>query len=304
MDVSPFTPSWPIRVSSRMRRSTPSAGATRSSAATPRPVRSRARGFDRRARPWSLRRPRHDAGIGDSPRRTARVFIVMGDGDINRGARVGGRHVRRQAQALQPYGHGRLQQDPVRRLHARHPGPRAAAGQMAGVRVPLQSKWTVTMSARCAHYSGLPSRRRKADGHHLPHREGQGRELCRGPRTGISKNKFAGRGTREDLREPETDIRGSAMRNTCLNMVYELAKQDERIIFIGSDLSPGLLSSIRRDMPDRYSWRALPSRTWWAWRPDPPWRAHPLREYHRHLHHPAGYEQVAVDLCLHDVPVR
>ena len=28
------------------------------------------------------------------------------------------------------------------------------------------------------------------------------------------------------------------MRNTCLNMVYELAKRDPRVVFIGSDLSP------------------------------------------------------------------
>ena len=28
------------------------------------------------------------------------------------------------------------------------------------------------------------------------------------------------------------------MRQTCLNMVYDLAKRDERVVFIGSDLSP------------------------------------------------------------------
>ena len=34
------------------------------------------------------------------------------------------------------------------------------------------------------------------------------------------------------------------MRNTCLNMVHELAKRDPRPVFIGSDLSPGLLDAM------------------------------------------------------------
>ncbi len=42
------------------------------------------------------------------------------------------------------------------------------------------------------------------------------------------------------------------MRNTCINMVYELAKRDPRPIFIGSDLSPGLLGEMKRTMPQRY----------------------------------------------------
>ena len=42
------------------------------------------------------------------------------------------------------------------------------------------------------------------------------------------------------------------MRVTCLNMVYELAKRDERALFIGSDLSPGLLDAMRKEMPERW----------------------------------------------------
>ena len=33
------------------------------------------------------------------------------------------------------------------------------------------------------------------------------------------------------------------MRKTCLDRVYKLAKEDPRIVFIGSDLSPGLPST-------------------------------------------------------------
>ena len=41
------------------------------------------------------------------------------------------------------------------------------------------------------------------------------------------------------------------MRQTCLNMVYGLAKRDERVVFVGSDLSPGLLADMKRlnDLP-------------------------------------------------------
>lgn len=42
------------------------------------------------------------------------------------------------------------------------------------------------------------------------------------------------------------------MRKTCLRMVYELAKQDERIVFIGSDLGAGVMDDFKREMPDRF----------------------------------------------------
>lgn len=42
------------------------------------------------------------------------------------------------------------------------------------------------------------------------------------------------------------------MRKACLDMVYELAKEDERIFFIGSDLGAGTLKQFKEDMPDRF----------------------------------------------------
>lgn len=42
------------------------------------------------------------------------------------------------------------------------------------------------------------------------------------------------------------------MRKTCLNMVYELAKIDNRIFFIGSDLGAGTLNEFREEMPGRF----------------------------------------------------
>ena len=42
------------------------------------------------------------------------------------------------------------------------------------------------------------------------------------------------------------------MRQTCLNMVYELAKADERVFFIGSDLGVGTLNQFKKEIPDRF----------------------------------------------------
>lgn len=42
------------------------------------------------------------------------------------------------------------------------------------------------------------------------------------------------------------------MRKACLDMVYELAKRDERIFFIGSDLGVGTLKQFKQEMPERF----------------------------------------------------
>ncbi len=42
------------------------------------------------------------------------------------------------------------------------------------------------------------------------------------------------------------------MRQTCLKEVFELAKKDERIFFLGSDLGFGTLKEFRQSIPDRF----------------------------------------------------
>lgn len=42
------------------------------------------------------------------------------------------------------------------------------------------------------------------------------------------------------------------MRKTCLDMVYRLARSDERIFFIGSDLGFGTLDEFKAEMPERF----------------------------------------------------
>ena len=36
------------------------------------------------------------------------------------------------------------------------------------------------------------------------------------------------------------------MRQTSLNMIYELAKKNDKVIFIGSDLGPGVLDEFKK----------------------------------------------------------
>ena len=42
------------------------------------------------------------------------------------------------------------------------------------------------------------------------------------------------------------------MRKTSLECVYELAKKDPRVLFIGSDLGPGVLDDFKKKIPDRF----------------------------------------------------
>ena len=95
------------------------------------------------------------------------------------------------------------------------------------------------------------------------------------------------------------------MRKTCLNMVYELAKRDERVVFIGSDLSPGLLAEMKQEMPERYYMEGITEANVIGMA-----AGLAMEGYIPYVNTIATfitrrcYEQVAVDLCLHDLPVR
>lgn len=95
------------------------------------------------------------------------------------------------------------------------------------------------------------------------------------------------------------------MRKTCLDSIYELAKKDPRIFFIGSDLGVGTLRQFKNEMPDRYLMEgvseanligvaaglALEGKIVYA---------NTIATFITRR----CFEQVALDLCLHDVKVR
>lgn len=95
------------------------------------------------------------------------------------------------------------------------------------------------------------------------------------------------------------------MRNTCLNMVHELAKRDPRAVFIGSDLSPGLLAGMKKDFPDRWYMEGVTEQNVIGMA-----AGMAMEGFIPYVNTIATfitrrcYEQVAVDLCLHNLPVR
>jgi transketolase len=95
------------------------------------------------------------------------------------------------------------------------------------------------------------------------------------------------------------------MRQTCLNMVHELAKRDKRPLFIGSDLSPGLLKGMKEEMPQRWYMEGITEQNVIGMA-----AGLAMEGYMPYVNTIATfitrrcYEQVAVDLCLHDLPVR
>ena len=147
----------------------------------------------------------------------------------------------------------------------------------------------------------LPLASRPAERHHLPHREGQGHSVRRerrqlAPQVQARARTWSPRCTR---------LWSERMRATCLNMVHELAKRDQRVVFIGSDLSPGLLGGMQKEMPERWYMEGITEANVIGMA-----AGMAMEGYVPYVNTIATfitrrcYEQVAVDLCLHDLPVR
>jgi transketolase len=95
------------------------------------------------------------------------------------------------------------------------------------------------------------------------------------------------------------------MRKTSLDCVFELAKADERVVFIGSDLGPGVLDAMKKTMPDRFFMEGVSEQhivgmaAGLAMEGFIPYVNTIATFLTRRC-----YEQVALDLCLQDLPVR
>jgi transketolase len=95
------------------------------------------------------------------------------------------------------------------------------------------------------------------------------------------------------------------MRKTCLDMVYELARQDERIVFIGSDLGIGTLNKFKVEMPDRFFMEGVSEANLIG-------MAAGLALEGKIVYFNTiatfitrrCFEQIVIDLCMHDVNVR
>jgi transketolase len=95
------------------------------------------------------------------------------------------------------------------------------------------------------------------------------------------------------------------VRKACINMVHELARKHDRVVFIGSDLSPGLLGEMKEEMPDRHFMEGVMEANVIGMA-----AGMAMDGFVPYVNTIATfitrrcYEQVALDLCLHDLPVR
>ncbi|HYD70490.1 transketolase family protein [Azospirillum sp.] len=95
------------------------------------------------------------------------------------------------------------------------------------------------------------------------------------------------------------------MRLTCINRIHDLARRDERVVFVGSDLSPGLLSGMKEEFPDRHYMEGVAEANIIGLA-----AGLAMEGYMPYVNTIATfitrrcYEQVAIDVCLHDLPVR
>ena len=95
------------------------------------------------------------------------------------------------------------------------------------------------------------------------------------------------------------------MRRSCLNYVYELARQDDRVVFVGSDLGSGVLEDMKIEFPERWFMEGISEQhiigmaAGLAMEGFLPYVNSIATFLTRRC-----YEQVAMDICLHNLPVR
>ena len=95
------------------------------------------------------------------------------------------------------------------------------------------------------------------------------------------------------------------MRKSALDCVYKLSQIDERVVFVGSDLGPGVLDKMKTEFPDRFFMEGVSEQyiigmaAGLAMEGFIPYVNTIATFLTRRC-----YEQVAVDLCMHDLPVR
>ena len=95
------------------------------------------------------------------------------------------------------------------------------------------------------------------------------------------------------------------MRQTCLNTIYEIAKKDSKVIFIGSDLGPGVLDEFKKKFPDRFFMEGVSEQyiigmaagmAKCGYRP----YVNTISTFLTRR----CFDQIVIDLCLHNLPVK
>lgn len=95
------------------------------------------------------------------------------------------------------------------------------------------------------------------------------------------------------------------MRKASLDMVHELARRDPRVVFVGSDLGVGTLDKMKAEMPERFFMEGVAEQNIIGLA-----AGLAMEGFIPYVNTIATfltrrcYEQVAIDLCLHKLPVR
>lgn len=95
------------------------------------------------------------------------------------------------------------------------------------------------------------------------------------------------------------------MRNTCLNMVHKLAQRDSRVVYIGSDPGAGTLAKMQAEFPDRFFVEGISEQNVIGMA-----AGLAMAGYIPYVNTIATFltrrcfEQLVIDLALHDLPVR
>ena len=95
------------------------------------------------------------------------------------------------------------------------------------------------------------------------------------------------------------------MRKTSLNCLYELAIKDDRVLFIGSDLGYGVLDEMKKTLPERFFMEGVSEQHIIGMAAGLAMEGFfPFVNTIATFLTRRCFEQVAMDLCLHDLPVR
>ena len=95
------------------------------------------------------------------------------------------------------------------------------------------------------------------------------------------------------------------MRQVALQMIHELAKRDPRVVFLGSDLGPGVLDGLKSEFPHRFFMEGVSEANFIGMS-----AGLAMEGFIPYLNTIApfftrrAFEQIAVDLCLHNLKVR
>lgn len=95
------------------------------------------------------------------------------------------------------------------------------------------------------------------------------------------------------------------MRKTALRLVHELARRDQRVLFLGSDLGPGTLDEMKEQMPERFFMEGVAEANLVGMA-----AGLALEGFIPYVNTIATFltrrcfDQIVVDACLHGAPIR